>query len=105
MPEEPMVVAREAGDLLTNVDWSTAGPKIAIAFAVVLVVMWLGVVIIRKVANVLLPLTALSFCMVAGYLILSNQVTTTIEIVIASGVIGAMGAIVCIPALSLKKDK
>jgi len=101
--EETAVAVEKTGDLLKNIDWSTAGPKLAIAVAVVLIAMWIGIAVLRKVAKVLLALTALSFCAVAAYLVLSNQVTSTFEIIIASGIVGCIAAIVSIPTLALKK--
>jgi membrane associated rhomboid family serine protease len=97
--------AQEFGDLLTGVDWSVAGPKLAIACVAILTCMFLGTLIIRATIKFILILIIFVLCSIMCYLILSNQVTSNLEIAYAAAVLGAAGAVAAIPLLALKKKK
>lgn len=97
--------AQEFGDLLTGVDWSAVGPKVAIACAGLLLCMFIGTLIIKAAIKVILVLIIFVLCSIMLYLILSNQVTSNLEIAYAAVVLGAAGAVAAIPILALKTKK
>jgi hypothetical protein len=97
--------AQELGDLLTGVDWSVAGPKLAIACLAILLCMFLGTLIIRATIKIILLFIIFVLCSIMCYLILSNQLTSHLEIAYAAVVLGAAGAVAAIPLLALKKKK
>lgn len=104
MVEVDPVVAQEVGDLVRTTDWSQVWPTLACACVGVLLTMWVAVAIIRKIAKVMVFLAAVVSCVAVCFLVVSNQVTSKVEIIAAAAVLGAMAAVISIPALSLKKD-
>ena len=97
--------AQDFGDLLTGVDWSVTGPKVAIACVGLLVCMFIGTLIIKAALKLIFVLIIFILCSVMLYLILSNQVTTNLEIAYAAVVLGAAGAVAAIPILALNTKK
>ncbi len=102
MPESSQQLL-EAGQSITQVDWSYYGPRIAMACLAVLGMMWISSVVIRKIASVMVFIVAVSGCSFMSYLILTGQLQGRYNIALAAAIIGSTCAVVALPALAVKK--